>query len=187
MQQIENGVLTTLIVAGRGIDSHSALHLQRRTVIPNLAQVAVGHLVHLIQIALVALLVAYDEDVGKRDDVAVHIDIGRVLHARHTVDIEGIAVHLRSQLIGGIAPHTVLALHKLGHTRSIVLAIARNVHGLGGQEIASHLDFDGLGGIKIKGHSAVRVDDGRLYAGTVEEFLLCRYAEANHCQSHHEN
>ena len=139
-----------------------------------LAQVSVGHLVHAVKITLVTLLVADDEDVGEADDVAIDVDVGRILHTRHSVDIEGVAVHLRGELVGGVAPHTVLTLYELSHAWGIILAIARNIDLLGRQEIACHLDLDGLGCEEVECHCAVLVDDGRLNTGTVEEFLLCR-------------
>ena len=187
MQQIEHGIAAALVVAGRGVDGHAALHLQRGAGVPHLREVAVGNFVDAIEVTLVALLVTNNKDVGERHDVAVNIDVGRVLDTCHTIDVEGIAVHLRSKLLGGIAPHAVLAFHEFSHTWGIVLAVAGNVDRLRGQEIASHLDLYGLGGIEVKSYGAVRVDDGRLYAGTVEEFLLCRGSETNHCQSHHKN
>ena len=86
------------------------------------------HLIHLIQVALIAFLLADDKDVGKRHDVAVHIDIGRVFHARHTINIEGVAIHFRSQLVARVAPHAVLAFYQLRYAWSIVLAIARHIN-----------------------------------------------------------
>ena len=160
MKQVEHGVLAALVVASRRIDGHAALHLQCGTVVPYLRKVSVGYFIHTIQIALVALLVADDEDIGEADDVAVHIDIGRILHARHTVDVESVAVHLGGELIGGVAPHTVLALYKLGHAWGIILAIARNVDLLGGQEVACHLYLHSLGRKEIECHGSVLVDDG---------------------------
>ena len=141
MQQVEHGILTTLVIASRGIDGHTTLHLQCGTVVPNLREVAMRHLVHTIQITLVALLVADDEDIGKRNDVAIHVDVSRILHTRHTINIKGIAVHLRSEFVGGVAPHAILSLLQLSHTRGIVLTITLDLDGLSGQEITCYLDF----------------------------------------------
>ena len=119
-----------------------------------------GHLVYLIQITLVTLLVADDEDVGERYDVAVHVDVGRILHTSHTVDIKGVAVHLRGEFAGGVAPYTVLALYELGHARGFHLAKALHLHLLGGQEVACHFHFYSLRGKEVECHCAVLVDDG---------------------------
>ena len=137
------------------------------------------HLVHAIQVTLVALLVADDEDVGERNDVAVHVDVGRILHTRHTVDVEGVAVHLRGKLVGGVAPHTVLAFFQLSHAWGIIRAVALDLDGLRGQEVTCHLDLHGLRCKDVECHCAVLVDDWRLNTGTVEEFLLCRGSEAD--------
>ena len=160
MKQVEHGVLAALVVASRRIDGHAALHLQCGAVIPYLRKISVGYFIHTVQIALVALLVADDEDIGEADDVAVHIDVGRILHACHTVDVEGVAVHLRGELVGGVAPHTVLAFLELSHAWGIILAIAWDVDRLRGQEVACYLDLDSLGGKEIECHSSVLVDNG---------------------------
>ena len=178
MQEVEHGVLAALVIAGRGIDGHAALHLQRGTGIPHLREVAMRHFVHTIEVTLVTLLVADNKDVGKRNNVAVHVDVGRILHSRHTVDVEGVTVHLRGEFVGSITPHAVLALFQGSHAWGFVLAKALHLDGLRGQEVACHLDLDGLRGKEIKGHCAVLVDDGRLNTGTVEEFLLCRGTHA---------
>ena len=160
MQQIEHGILAALIVTCGGVDGHTTIHLQCGAVVPYLREVAVGHLVYAVEIALVALLVADDEDVGERYDVAIHVDVGGILHTSHTIDVEGVAVHLRSELIGGVAPHAVLAFLELGHARSIVLTITLNLNGLGGQEIACYLYLHSLGCEDVECDCAVLVDDG---------------------------
>ena len=173
MKQIHDRITATLVVARGRIDGHTALHLQRGAWIPHLREVAVRHLIHAVEVALVTLLGADDKNVGKRYYVTIHIDVGRVLDARHAVDIEGVAVHFRSQLVGGVAPHAVLAFHKLGNARSIISAVALDFHLLCGQEIASYLDLHSLRGVEIECHRAVTVDDGRLHTSTIEEFFLC--------------
>ena len=181
MQQVEHRILAALVVAGGGIDGHTALHLQRGAVVPYFREVAVGHLVYLIQIALVTLLVADDEDVGERYDVAVHVDVGRILHTCQSVDVERVTVQFRSKFIGGVTPHTVLTLLQLSHAWGIILAIARDLNRLGGQEVTSHFHLACLGGEEVESHGSIAVDNGGLYVGTVEEFLLCRSAYAAHC------
>ena len=117
------------------------------------------HLVHLIQVALVAFLVADDKDVGERYDVAVHVDVGRILHSRHTINIKGITVHLGGELVGGVAPHTIRSFLQLSHTWGIILAMAWDINLLRGQEVTSHLHLDGLRGKEVKGYGSITVDN----------------------------
>ena len=51
----------------------------------------------------------------------------------------------RGELVGGVAPHSVLAFLELSHAWGIILAIAWDVDGLCGQEVACYLDLDSLG------------------------------------------
>ncbi len=118
------------------------------------------HLIHLVKIALVTLLVADDEDVGERHDITIHVDIGRILYTCHSVDVEGIAVHFRSELVGGIAPHAILSFFQLSDTWGIILAIARNIYLLSRQEVTSHFYLHCLRGKEIKCHCTVVIDDG---------------------------
>ena len=178
MQQVEHGILSTLVVTWRGVDGHTALHFQGRTIVPYLTEITVGHLVDLVQITFITLRLADDEDVGERNNVAVHIDIGRVFHTCHSIDVEGIAVHLRSKLIRGVGPHTVPTLFEHCHTRGIICSIPLYLHFLCWKEVACHLYLHGLGGEEIKGDCSVSIHHGRLYTGTVEQLLLCQSTHA---------
>ena len=111
MQQIEHGVTATRIlqVARRRIDRHAAVSLQRRAVIPHFRHIAMRHLVHAIEIALIAFFSAHNKDVGVRGDVATHINIARVEHI-HAIHPELIRVKLAVQPVGGIGPQTYLLL-----------------------------------------------------------------------------
>ena len=145
MQQIHHGVVLPLVVAGRCIDGHAALHLQRRTVVPYLTQITVGYLVHAVEIALVTFLIAHNEDIGERDDVTVDIHIGRVFHTRHTIDVKGIAIHLGRKLTGSIAPHSVRSLCQGSHVRLLR------------EEVACYLYLHCLGGEEVKGNRSVGI------------------------------
>ena len=145
MKQIEHRIFTTFIIACRSIDGHTTLHLQRRTRIPDLAQIAMGHLIHTIQVALVPFRITNDEDIGERHDVTIHIDIGGILHALHAINIKGITIHLRSQLVCGIAPYTILTFLQLSNAGGIILTIARDINLLCRQEVARHLHFNSFG------------------------------------------
>ena len=160
VQQIHHGILAAFVITGGRIDGHTTLHLQRGAGIPDFQEIAVRYLVHLIQVALIALLLADDEDIGERHDVAVHIDVGRIFHACQAVNIKGVTVHLWSQFVARVAPHAVLAFYKFCNARGIILAIARHINLMCRQKVASHLNLDGFGGKNIKRHCAVRVDDG---------------------------
>ena len=186
MEEVEYGILAALVVARWGVDGHAALHLQRRTVVPHLGEIAVGHLVHTVEVTLVALLFADDEDIGERHDVAVHVDIGGVFHARHAIDVEGVTIHLGGEFLRGVGPHTIPPLNQLCHAWGVILAIAFYLDGLWGQEVARHLHFHCLGRKEVESHCAVRVDDRGLYAGTGEQPLLRLHGQTAHhteCQS----
>ena len=185
VQQIQHGVLAALVIAWRGVDGHAALHLERRAVVPHLGQVAVGHLVHTVQVTLVALLFADDKDVGKRYNIAVHIDVGRVFHPRHAIDVERVTVHLRGQLAGGVSPYAIRPLGQCSHSGGIITAATGNLDCARGQEVTGHLHLDGLGSKQVEGHCAVGVDDGRLNVGTIKKFLLCRGTHAAHGRKRH--
>ena len=78
VQQIHHGETPLAVVGSRQIDRHTALLTQRRTVVPYSAQRAVGHVVHLIEMALVVVPLRHDEDVAQGRDVAVHVAVGGV-------------------------------------------------------------------------------------------------------------
>ena len=65
VHQVHHGVVLALVVACRGVDGHAALHLQRGAVIPHLGQITMPHFIHAIEVALVTLRLADDEDIGE--------------------------------------------------------------------------------------------------------------------------
>ena len=51
MQQVEHGILLAAgLIAGRGVDGDATCQTSRRTLVPDLAHGAVGHLVHLVEV-----------------------------------------------------------------------------------------------------------------------------------------
>ena len=65
MQQIHHRELLLAVVGCRQINRHATLLAQRRTIVPNTRQRAMRNIVHLIQIALVALSFRHDEDIAQ--------------------------------------------------------------------------------------------------------------------------
>ena len=57
MKQVEHWVILSLVVTCWGIDGHTTLHLERRTVIPNLLHIAMRHLIDGVEVTTVAFLV----------------------------------------------------------------------------------------------------------------------------------
>ena len=65
MQKVHDRELLLAVVCGRQIDRHATLLAERRTIVPHTRKGAVGNVVYLVQIALVALSFRYDEDVAQ--------------------------------------------------------------------------------------------------------------------------
>ena len=85
MEKIEDriSVLGIILITGRSIDSHSALHAEPRAVIPYLGYSSVRYFIDTVQISSSS----FDyEDVGNGIHIPVHIDIGRVLYLKSVHD-----------------------------------------------------------------------------------------------------
>ena len=64
MQQVHHREALLAVVGCRQIDRHAALRPQRGTVVPAARKRAAGHVIHLIQVALVGLAFRHDEDIA---------------------------------------------------------------------------------------------------------------------------
>ena len=180
MQEIHHRIVLATLITSWGVDGKAALHFQRGTVVPHLADIAVRHFVDTIEVALVAVSMADNEDAGERCHVAADIDIGGVENA-HAVDHERVVVELGSQSVGGVGPHTVLPLFQLGLSGGLLFAERRVNHG-GRQEIAGHDHARSLGRMNAEGDGVVGVYNGRLHLCAAPKRLLC--ADGYHaCQA----
>ena len=169
MQQIQHGVVLSPVISRRRIHGHAAFHLQCGAVIPHLCHIAVGHIVHAIQIALVPHPAAHDEDVLDRSHIAVYVDIRGVEHL-HPVHPQRIGIQFGGQRVGGEGPHTVglLQFRPSGH-----LHLSRlRVHLSGRQEIARHLHLHRLWGIHIERNRAVGIHHRRVHLATAPQRFL---------------
>ena len=85
MEKIEDriSVLGVVLISGRSIDSHSALHAEPRAVIPDLGDSSVRYFIDTVQITSATL---DNKDIGNRIHIPVHIYIGRVLYLKSVHD-----------------------------------------------------------------------------------------------------
>ena len=186
MQQIEHRILLAAgLIACRGVDSEPAGKSCRGTLVPNLADCAVGHLVYLIEVG--PCITADEQHTEQVVDVADVIDIQGV-NDFHPVYNHVIGIELGFQGGRGEAPHTIAVFHQVGHTRGIV-GVALIFHLLGGQEIASNLHFLGLGCNQVEGDTVVGMNIGRSYLGSLSpaQVLLSLCRHAREAEGSHDN
>ena len=123
MQQVEYRIrLTAGFVAGRGVNGETTGEAGSRTLVPNLTNGAMSHLVNLIKVgALVATNQQYAEQVV---DVADVIHIQRVDNL-YTIHNHIIGIKLGLQGVGRETPNTFLVLHQIHHVGSVVGVTAK--------------------------------------------------------------
>ena len=174
MKQVEYWVILSLVVTCWGIDGHTTLHLERRTVIPNLLHIAMRHLIDGVEVTTVAFLVRQDKNIGFRSDVTSDIDASRI-HNLHTIQDEIIRIKLRRKISAGKAPYSLVILHQVCHSRCIILS-HRGINLLGRQEVARNLHFLCIGSLETEGYCMVGVYLWRYHRYVVEQSLLCKAA-----------
>ena len=152
MQQVEYRIrLTAGFVAGRGVNGETTGEAGSRTLVPNLTNGAMSHLVNLIKVgALVATNQQYAEQVV---DVADVIHIQRVDNL-YTIHNHIIGIKLGLQGFGRETPNTLFVLYQVHHVGSVVSVTAK-LHLLWGQEVAGNLYLLCLRGNEVECHTVV--------------------------------
>ena len=148
MEKIEYRILGLgiILITGRRINRHPALHSECRTIVPNLGNSSVRDIIDTIQITLAAL---HDKNIIHTVHIAIHVDIQRVCHLK-TIHDKTIAVQLRIQLAGSKFPDTFIAFLKVSNSIAIGISIL--------DEIAHNLHPHRLRCFKSESYSVVRMN-----------------------------
>ena len=160
VQQIHHGEAALAVVGSRQINGHAALLAQRAAVVPNARQRAMGHVVHLIEMALIGLAFRDDEDVAQRRDVAVDVAVGGVDDAL-AVNGEAVGIEFGVEGLRRDGPDAVFLPCHRQRLPMDFLEVARHTHLL-----SCRVE-------EVEGHRPILVDDGRFHVGTLSQSLLC--------------
>ena len=152
MQQVKHWILlTTGLVASRCIDGHTTGQISGGTLIPDLADSTMSHLVDLIEIR--TGITTDQQHTEQVVDVTDIIDIQRI-NDFHTIHNHIVSIEFRLQRLGGKTPDTLVILHKIHHTRHVV-SITTKLHLLRWQEVASNLNLLCFRGNQVECHGVV--------------------------------
>ena len=152
VQQVEHWIILAAgLVAGWCVDSEAACKSSSRTLVPYFAYCAMSHLVNLVQIG--TLVATNQQNAEQIVDVADVVNIQWVDNL-YTVNNHVVGVEFGLQRFCGIAPHALLVLYQINHSRGVV-GVTAELYLLCWQHIAGNLHLFSLGGNQIKCYTVV--------------------------------
>mgnify|MGYP003291120470 CR=1 FL=1 len=169
VEEVEDGVSgLAALVAGRGVNGHTAVHPEHVGVVPDPGDGAVRDVLDDVVVGAAA---GDDEVVHQVGDVALDVGVGRVVEGE-AVDVEAEVVELALEGLGGVFPDAAGGLFQLGYAWLLDFAVVGDFEDCRLEEVTGDLDFDGLRGFDLEGDGLVRVDRDGLEVLEVPQRLL---------------
>ena len=171
MKQIKYRItLAAGFITSRSVNRQTAVHSQRRTIVPHATYRSMGYLIHFIQIGTVT---TDDKYIGHGSHIPNHVNIARVHHSQ-SIHNKGVSIKFRLQWFGSSKfPNAILPLCQIGNARCIIIA-TRSLNSLWRQKITSNLHPYSLRSFQAKSNRVVIMNIRRDNRRTSPKSLLCK-------------